>query len=658
VTTSRGRTAAVLVALAVAGFVLSLVVHAAVMPHTSGNADEVIYRFQAEMYRDGRATIPDDGPVFRPWMSGVVDGERMMVFPAGWPAVLAAGRTLTGSYPLAVALVVAGLGPAMWWFLVELTRDRRVALLGSVATLVCPLVIVHSGTMLSYVPALVLEALAAAAVLRVVRTRRLGLLVLAGAALGGVLSLRPLDSALVGLPLLGLLAWSFRAELRRRALPVLGLLALGALVPVAATLAYNHRVTGSPLTFPIEAAGGNNAFGAGARNIAEGTPPSTVTVGDLLRATGKNLLEVPKWMPLVWLGAPLAVVGAVVLWRRARAGAIAVAAIALLLPLAYAAYWGTVLLSRGRNAFGPFYYSGAWLALAAGVATGVVACWDRWGARAPNRRLAVGAAALAGLVALALVAVALRSPFRTFDRYTERAEVQLDLVADLPDDSMVVLPVGFDGPWILYPWNQYANAPQIDDGSVLYAADAGEPVVEALDDHADRDAFQLLDPEGPGNAGDLELEAIATEEAPAFRIRTEVLDLAPAATYAYLLLDGTGARCPVAPGPGGPLVVVWRTDLTGITAEQGCAGPVETVDGAPQGQRSCAAGVQGGDGADRVLREERFWCRPGGQGTEPTIVVPGEPRVGSRFGTRQQRWTTLTREEADRRLEVSVTPLS
>jgi hypothetical protein len=647
----------VIVALALAGFVLSLVVHATVMPHTSGNADEVVYRFQAEMYRQGLATLPDDGPVFRPWMSGVVDGERIMVFPAGWPALLAAGRTVLGSYPLAVAVVVAGLGPAMWWFLLELTRDRRVALLGAIATLGSPLVIVHSGTMLSYLPALVIEALAVASVLRVVRTRRLGLLLLTGAALGGVLSVRPLDSALVGLPLGILLLWSFRAELRRRAGPMLGLLALGALVPVVATLAYNHRVTGSALTFPIEATGGNNAFGAGARNIAEGTPPSTVTVGDLLRATGKNLLEIPEWMPLVWLGVPLAVVGAVVLWRRARAAAVTVAAIALLLPLAYAAYWGTVLLSRGRNAFGPFYYSGAWLALAAAVAVGVVACWDRWSARAASGRIATAAAVLAGIVGLAFVALALRSPVRTFERYTERAEVQIDLVADLPDETLVVLPVGYDGPWILFPWNQYANEPQLDD-PVLYAADAGQPVVDALDDRPDRDAFQLLAPAGPGNAGDLELEPIATREAPAFRARVEVLDLAPAATYAYLLIDGTGARCPVAPGRGGPLVVVWRTDLVSITAEQGCTGPVEVVEGAPEGQRSCVAGVQGGDGADRVLREERFWCRPGGAGSEPTFVVPGEPRVGSRFGTRQQRWTTLTREEADQRLEVSVTPLS
>jgi hypothetical protein len=647
----------VLGALALAGLGLSLVVHATLMPHTSGNADEVVYRFQAEMYRDGTATIPDDGPVFRPWMSGVVQGERMMVFPAGWPAVLAVGRTVAGSYPLAVALVVAGLGPAMWWFLVELTRDRRIGLVGSVATLACPLVIVHSGTMLSYLPALVLEALAVAAVLRVVRTRRLGLLVVAGFALGAVLSLRPLDSALVGLPLLGLLAWSFRGELARRVLPVLALLALGALLPTVATLAYNHRVTGNPLTFPIEAAGGNNAFGAGARNIAEGTPASTVTVGDLLRATGKNLVEIPEWMPLVWLGAPVAAVGAVVLWRRARPGTIAVGAIAVLLPVTYAAYWGTVLLSRGRNAFGPFYYSGAWLVLAALVAAGAVACWDRWSARAPSRGAATTGAVVAGAVGLALVAVALRSPVRTFDRYTDRAEVQIDLVADLPDDTMVVLPVGYDGPWILFPWNQYANEPELD-GPVLYAADAGEPVVDALDDHPDRAAFQLLAPEGPGNAGELQLEAITTQDAPAFRIRAEVVDLAPPATYAYLLIGGTGARCSVAPGPGGAVEVVWRTDLASITAEEGCDGPVEVVAGAPEGQRSCVAGVQGGDGADRVLREERFWCRPGDPGVDPTVVVPGEPRVGSRFGTRQQRWTTVTREEADRRLEVSVTPLS
>jgi hypothetical protein len=639
------------VVLALVGFVLSLVVHAWVMPHTSGNADEVVYRFQAEMYRSGLATLVDDGPVFRPWMSGVVDGERLMVFPAGWPAVLALGGALTQSYAVTVALLVAALGPAIWWFVHELTADRRAAWVGAATTLVCPLVIVHSGTLLSYVPALVLEAVFAASVLRALRRGRLRPLVAGGAALGVLFAMRPLDAGLMAVPFGGLLLWTWRADVRR-AIVAAGWGLAGAALPVVAVLAYNARVTGSPITFPIEAAGGNNAFGFGPRNIAEGTPVLDVGPGRLATATLKNLTELPQWLPGVWVGVPLIVVGAVLLWRRARPAAVALAVLAVLFPLAYLFYWGTYLLSRGRHDFGPFYYAGIWLPAAACVGTGAVWVWERIGSRAGPRRLAVvGGGAV---VVAATTVVVLHGPLTTFDQYTARAEQQLALVEDLPDDSLVVLPVAYDGPWILFPWNQYANRPALD-GPVVYAADAGPATLDALERFEDRTAFSLLAPQGPGNGGPLALEPLAVLRDEWFEVEVQVRDVAPAATRAYLLVGGGGAQCAVEPSPsGGALVVRWRTDGRRVEAVSGCAGPEEAALPAPAGQRDCVAGVQGGEGPGRVLREERFWCRGPSDGEPMTLAVPGEPRVGAELDGARPSWSTEPRHDAEQRVRVRI----
>lgn len=650
-----------LAALAVAGLALSLAVHAGVMPHTSGNADEVVYRFQAEMYRHGDLTIADDGPVFRPWMSGVIDGDRLMVFPPGWPAVLALGLLVTGSTTATVALVMALLGPAAWWFLLELTGDRRVAAVGGALLLASPFVVVHSGTLLSYLPALTCELVFGASVLRAVRTRRFGVLAAGGAALGVLFALRPLDAGLIAVPFgVYALVCLWRDGPGRLARAV-GAGALGAAVPVVLTLAYNAQVSGSPLTFPIEAAGGNNAFGFGPRNIAAGTPVIAVTAGSQVTATLRNLAAVPQWMPGSWLGLPFLVIGAVVLWRASRSRSLLLAGIAVLFPLVYVVYWGTWFVAQGRGAYGPFYYASMWMPLTAAVASGLVWSWERVAARVPSvgvRRVAV--AALAG-AALVVVAVALRTPLRTFHGYTDRADAQLAAASTLPAGSFAVLPVAFDGPWILYPWNQYANTPDLD-GNVVYGADAGDPVIDALARYGDRPAYGLLAPHGPGNAGPLAFEPLTVRTAPAFRFTSRITGADPAPLWSFAATEAGGARCTPATDAGGTATVVWEF-ATGVPRPvSGCAGPVEANPPVPPGQRGCAVGTTSGTGRTPTIREERFWCRLASAGGAPmTVVAPGEPRVGRPavrpVDGRLLDWTTLTRPEADAALQTDVEPV-
>jgi hypothetical protein len=651
VTTRRRADLVVVLVLAVAGFALSMVVHETVMPFTTGNADEVVYRFQADMYRDGLATIPDDGPVFRPWMSGVVDGERIMVFPPGWPAVMAAGIAVTGSETVTVAMVMALLGPAMWWFALELTRDRRVAAVAGVALLISPLVIVHSATLLSYLPALVCGLVLGAAVLRAARTGGPRVLVVGGLALGLLFAMRPLDAGLLAVPFGAYLLWTGWAD-RRWLARALGWGALGALPIVLLVFGYNARVSTGPLTFPIEAAGGNNAFGFGLRNIAEGTPLTEVSPSGSLRATALNLLELLQWIPGAWIGAVLAAVGGVILWRRDRAKLLLLVAVAAIFPLVYVVYWGTLLVGLGRDVFGPFYYAPVWMPVVVLVALAVVWLWDA--RRAVPAAVAAGLAVAATAVAVLGTTFALRPSIDTLDLYTERARAEVEVMNEAPPDSLVVLPVALDGPWILQPWGQYANTPALD-GRIVFAADAPDEVIDAIGRFPMRDAYQLLAPDGPGNAGPLALEPLTVVTAPGFVMRVTVVVPGEGPVWSYAVTADGGARCPVVAGVDGTATVRWRLDGGSVRALDGCAGPVEALGPVPPGQRQCAAGRQVQSGGSVAVQEERFWCdtTPAGGG-ELRLVTPGEPRTGTPDGSGGLSWSALPRAEAESQVRVEI----
>jgi hypothetical protein len=637
--------------LAVAGFVLSLAVGHFLMPHGSGNADEVVYRFQAEMYREGRLVLPDDGRAFRPWMSGAVDGERFMVYPPGWPSVLAIGLMATGSADLTVAVVVALLAPAAYWLVRELTGDRRAAVVAGVALLASPFVVVHSGTWLTYLPALLCAFVAVAAALRAVRTARARWFVVAGLALGLYVSIRPVDAVLLAI-LVGAFAVLSLRRRPRLVLSGLGWAALGALPFAALTLVYNHRVTGAATRFPMQVAGGNNSFGFGARNIAEGTPVLVATFGEVLRATVLNLVELLQWIPGAWLGAPLAALGIWVLWRDHRGPVVLLVATGLVFPLTYLFFWGTLNAAVGRDVFGPFYYGPAWVPTVSFLAVGVIWLWDRRSALAPAPRALVAGGLL--VLALAGTAFALRSPLEVFTTHTERADDQLAAIAAAPDGSLVVLPMAFDGPWILQPWNLYANTPALD-GRVVFAADDGDGVIDALGRFGDRPAFALLAPEGPGNGGALALEELSATSASSMSVVVAV-GVGPDPTWAYAASRAGGLRCRVVPDATGVATVRWRLDAGAVAAVDGCAGPVEPTPGTPPGQRACAFGAVTEASSGAVdLREERFWCRTAPDG-DTVVVTPGEPRRGVLGADGAVAWTGIGRADAEAGLRVAVAP--
>jgi hypothetical protein len=458
------------VLLAFLAFAVSLVVEWLLLPYGSGNNDGAVYRFQAELYRHGSISLPADLPdAFRPWMSGLHDGRRVMVFPLGWPGVLAVLRSVSGSYAIAVALVAAGVAVASWWAALEITGDRLAAAAGGALLVLSPLFVVHSGVPLSYLPALGCQFVVLAGFRRAARSGAAPPAVVAGLAAGSLFAMRPFDATLLALPyLVYVLALTGNDRPRRVRLMVAG--ALGALPAIAATATYNTAVTGHPIRFPIAVNGGDNRFGVGARQLAEGSPVVDVTLRKLGVSTLENLAALPQWLPGGYASLALMLGGAVLLWRVDRTTTLLFAAIAVMIPAGYVSYWGTLLVAQGNDHQGPFYYTSLWApaTVLAGIA-GAHLC-----RRGRTRQLGFAS------VVLLAVALALLGPVGRYREFTAGVQREVDAIATAPVGSVVVLPAERDGPWVLQPRGYFSNDPDLR-APVIYAAYTGRRLVADLD---------------------------------------------------------------------------------------------------------------------------------------------------------------------------------
>jgi hypothetical protein len=154
-------------------------------PHLSKDNDEPVYLFQAQVLRDGHLTLPagDLGLSFRPWMSGIIGDRTVLVFPPGWPAVLALGTLVLPFKVVGALAALYGLA-AVYLLGFEVTRDRVAALAAAAFVGLSPLMLILGGTALSYPFAMGTGALAGTLALRASRTGDRRLLAGAGALAG------------------------------------------------------------------------------------------------------------------------------------------------------------------------------------------------------------------------------------------------------------------------------------------------------------------------------------------------------------------------------------------------------------------------------------------------------------------------------------------
>lgn len=496
-TRSSVRWVLVIVALAIVAFVAAIAVQRNLFPFYSGDHDEPVYRFQAEMLRHGMISIPgSQNEFFRPWLSGPRDNHLVMAFTPPWPTVLMVSDVLTGSMLFALGASAALMVGAAFAFARELLGSTRRAVLATVILTLSPLMLLLSGTYLNYVIALALNVVFGALLLRGLRSDSRALLVASGVALGAAFFTRPYDGVLFALPFAVYVIATRRHDLPKVA-AIAGWIALGALPVVAGALAYNVAVSGSPLEFPTTVQSeGFSQFGWGTRSVARDTPVIHFTVLEAFESLGSNLWAVPTWLFGTYLALGLAIFGAVRLWRTNRAICGLLIGLTFVFPIGYLAWWASSLTTNGAlNGLGPHYYLPVLLPLAILAAHGAAE------AARHRREFVVGGLA----AAVVLTAIAIPPKISDKQDVTAKSRRYSDEVTDglrrREGKPALVIQERRRSSYIMEPYPFLANPPDLD-APVLYARDRGARDINLLDQMPGRRAYRLVHQVEPGRSLD------------------------------------------------------------------------------------------------------------------------------------------------------------
>lgn len=298
-------------ALTLAAFVSFALVHWALRADDASIVDEVLYVFQAENLRRGAPALPLD-PSLAPFFSIrqafiTTDGLHGQYTP-GWPAVLAVFDAIGLRWWATVVLATV----SVWctYLLGAAVRSRSVGVVAAAVLTTSYWFVFSAGTYYSTVGSVAFCTLGALLLVSAAASRRPLLMQAgAGAIFGIAFAVRPLTAVAVGL---SAYIWT---TLRARPTPGMALraslaLAVGAAVPIGATLWYNAATTGSALTFGyavshagLQALGfglrGQIHFAAGGQALQSATPfefPHAVAAfAELFREVANEFLPACLW---------------------------------------------------------------------------------------------------------------------------------------------------------------------------------------------------------------------------------------------------------------------------------------------------------------------------------------------------------------------------
>jgi hypothetical protein len=515
----------------------------------------------------------------RPWFF-VDDGGRL--YPKYNPvpaAMYAVSMALFDEPRVTLAAVAAGNTALVYW-LGTMAFDRRVGVVAAVLFVASPMTLITSSVFLPYAPTTLLNLTFAATYLHSVREESLASATAAGIAIGLAFFARPYTAVLFALPFVGHACWTVGRSIRRSGrLPPTepvrrnGTIAVLGIAFVGLTLAYNARLTGSPLVFPYEAFAPLDGPGFGYREILD---HSRVYTPDLaIRANGYVLWYfATRWFVGGLLGTACAAVGLWIAGKRWRAdrdrdsgtdhrrtAGVLLAGLFVTVPVGNVPFWGNLNVLATMNdptngllsEFGPFYHFDLLAPLSIFAAVALVAGWRR--ARqhegrhdlSPRRTrtLLVG-----GLVVLLLgggvVNVALVStPTERNLAYTDRYEAAYEPCEETGfENALVFVPTPY-GEWHGHPFQSLRNDPGLD-GPVVYALDRSPAENFAvLDAYPNRTAYRY-DYQGewtatPGGDIDAKLEPLSVHSGERLEATT-VVGVPDRVTRATVRLDTEGGE--------------------------------------------------------------------------------------------------------------------
>ncbi len=602
-------------AVALAAFVCSLVVRETVFPLYSGNKDEPVYVMQAKTFVDGHVTLRTEGretKFIRPWLTGIRDGRIFFAFPAGWPAFLAASQRLFGTMRVGLALLCAATVIALFLFALEITRERRMALIASTMLALSPIFIIQSGLFLSYLYTLCLGFLFGFAVLRGARVGSRWLLALAGALLGVIFLTRPFDAGLWAVPF-GVYLIATHRRRWRELLPIIGWTAVGFAPLFAITVGYNIAVTGKPLLFPITAAEPLNKFGFGLRRLAPTAKAINYQPSKAFDAALHNFDALPGWVLGSWAGIALALGGLVL--RRRAATTWLLLGIAVVFPLGYLYYWGLVLMADGAQGIGPQYYIPMLAPLTILGATALVWIWDQ-------RKLVAAGVAVVALVISVPILTHKIGDNRNFTKSYQQWKRPLD-AAHL-QRALVFVPHAKD-PFLLTDLSFAMNRPDLG-GPVLYAVDLDGQNVTMAAAHPERTPYLLGQELQPGTDlfhPTVKLQRLSLERGRAFLVHERITNPGRDKVVVAYIDAGRGIESQVldaASSKGKTYSFDWVVNADASAANRGTVTPADGLGTVAVG---VAFGANGHVDARADRWERRLPARTGARGVE--LLTPGVP---------------------------------
>jgi 4-amino-4-deoxy-L-arabinose transferase-like glycosyltransferase len=228
--------------------------------------DEVVYLLHARTFAEGLLTLPAPPvPAAFDLDLMLLDGERWFSpVPPGWPAVLALGALVGAAW--LVNPVLGALTVLAGYALTRELTDRRSARWAAALLVASPWFTFMNMSFMTHSWMLLCAVFAALGVARSRRTGSLAWTLAAGAAIGVVSLIRPLEGLTLALAL-GL--WSIGLGGARLRLPAIAALVLGTVAVGSLNFAYNRELTGDPKQFPINEyvdrtyGPGKNALGFG-----------------------------------------------------------------------------------------------------------------------------------------------------------------------------------------------------------------------------------------------------------------------------------------------------------------------------------------------------------------------------------------------------------
>jgi len=500
-------------------------VAATVFEHHSSNHDEAVYLQQASLLLAGRLELyaGDLAGGVRPWFF-VADGGRLYPKYAPVPAAMyAASMAAFGEPRVALAAVAAGNA----WLvsrLGALTAGERVGVVAAALFAASPLALVTTAVFLPYAPTTLLNLTFAVAYLRGVREPSTAAAAAAGVAVGLAFFARPYTAVLFASPFVLHAGWRVLRAVRADGLRPLpgtvrrqGLTALVGLLFVGVTLAYNARLTGSPLVFPYEAFAPLDGPGFGRREILGHAVVYTPELA--LRANGYALWYLlTRWLFAGGLGALLAVAGLAVAARRwavaapdapdRLVGALLIGVVAAVVA-GNVPFWGTYNLLGTMSdpadglvgQFGPFYHFDALaplsvfgavglVAAARGLAGSVRAAVGRRASPRAARAAVLALLAVSGLLLAGAAGAAVAPPIDRNAAYAEKYDAAYGPIERAEfEDALVFVPTPY-GDWLNHPFQYLRNDPGLD-GPAVYVLDRGPAAdFRALDAYPDRTYYR------------------------------------------------------------------------------------------------------------------------------------------------------------------------